>query len=1103
MELVKMKPRYSRADLLALQFEGCARLRPSCSSRIDLQRLSFWRVSTSSILGSSESCVNNNNNSRNSSYANKTGLSPERDISSLTGSNGLLSSRRALRNRERAHNYYQRFTPGDQGLIGGDDGQSDRLSQSSVSNLTYNKLPSAIDHRSISSSHLMPAFAKRRFAIDSGTNGKQLNDEKSNATNHFDTLMNLNVTELNPNGSSPTHEEVNSDHRNQIRYADNCMSPNSKGVGHAEWNRCEKRPIAQDTQDERSLTSSPTSLLMSGCGRHSGSGLNVQERRIGSGRLLPRNDDWEYKKQDGEPEKERSLNGVGLNQQRNRQRRLIENRENIDRDRDLSNGKKTVHGGRKSSNKDKFNFNDSGIQNRGKRANAYHMHDRYEPEWFSAGPTSQNDTIDLHGFDDLEDKDLDRDHEPDSDSKTIAAENKSQSNASKSSSVASLNLIDGNCDRKSSYKQNTQHSTMCPSSSKHSHINALKLEDGFNFDAFLNMDPMDHSLMRNDSVVKGETSGTSRFSQWFAPNETLNNNQFESLAETVSPDIHGMPSVIDLEARMTKVDLRSELSVTNLQQSGGRAENSEQLEKPVTRDTEAFKRLLQQLGSQQNQQGSIQQPQQHIVANCNLQPTPSGEHCSSLHESRDHLVGQTAQKHHIREDGVLGLDIQQRSKPAELIPSTMAQNQLHMAMTQGACVQESNMPALLKLQAHKRMEIHHLLQGVARGDVSTELLEKEMNSPNTSLQTREIIELFTPSIPCHDVNHHTQKQQQLRHSNSPTHLAFTPTSVLRKMTADKDSIPPQNNYTNSGQQQFNQMLQVSASAVQQQANETSTMPIVNLTPRMILGGNYAIHHQNQHHLNPNSPQISPKLQQQLSNARIQQIKWPSGPNQTPHATKLFGRPILKGNLNSVPQQSHGPHGAFVSSAELQQMHSHPQRLKSMQIEGIHENIHSNTVPSSASGGNSVHTTLPPPQNFPYMTQIQHIHYLQQQKMHQLQQQQQQDSRHRLHGELQQQQQTSAVTLQHQHPSGPIAEGISVGHDNTDLSNAIKTNNLANMSYHKDEHLPLASNQLAQWFSPELLAKASAGKLPLLNMNQALSLEEFERSIQHSSSTVHS
>lgn len=39
------------------------------------------------------------------------------------------------------------------------------------------------------------------------------------------------------------------------------------------------------------------------------------------------------------------------------------------------------------------------------------------------------------------------------------------------------------------------------------------------------------------------------------------------------------------------------------------------------------------------------------------------------------------------------------------------------------------------------------------------------------------------------------------------------------------------------------------------------------------------------------------------------------------------------------------------------------------------------------------------------------------------------------------------------------------------------------------------NQLARWFSPELLARASAGKLPSLRVPNALSLEELERGHQ--------
>lgn len=46
-----------------------------------------------------------------------------------------------------------------------------------------------------------------------------------------------------------------------------------------------------------------------------------------------------------------------------------------------------------------------------------------------------------------------------------------------------------------------------------------------------------------------------------------------------------------------------------------------------------------------------------------------------------------------------------------------------------------------------------------------------------------------------------------------------------------------------------------------------------------------------------------------------------------------------------------------------------------------------------------------------------------------------------------------------------------------------------------------SNQLARWFSPELLAQARAGKLPELGQTNVVSLEELER-LQHASTTVH-
>lgn len=85
--------------------------------------------------------------------------------------------------------------------------------------------------------------------------------------------------------------------------------------------------------------------------------------------------------------------------------------------------------------------------------------------------------------------------------------------------------------------------------------------------------------------------------------------------------------------------------------------------------------------------------------------------------------------------------------------------------------------------------------------------------------------------------------------------------------------------------------------------------------------------------------------------------------------------------------------------------------------------------------------------------------------------------------------------QQQPPHHLMQQGFGVG---PGASNNNSSSNLAG----RDGALSPTSNQLARWFSPELLAQASAGKLPSLGIGQALSLEEFERNMQHSSTTVH-
>lgn len=100
------------------------------------------------------------------------------------------------------------------------------------------------------------------------------------------------------------------------------------------------------------------------------------------------------------------------------------------------------------------------------------------------------------------------------------------------------------------------------------------------------------------------------------------------------------------------------------------------------------------------------------------------------------------------------------------------------------------------------------------------------------------IELKTPNQhqpPQHNSVMPQQQQQQVqlppaRHMNSPTPLAFTPTSVLRKMTAEKDTNFQQPTAMTSPQHQ--QSLQPHIKLTPQQVNTSDIMQILVLSVRL-------------------------------------------------------------------------------------------------------------------------------------------------------------------------------------------------------------------------------------------------------------------------------
>uniref|UniRef100_A0A1B0ACI9 Protein cup n=1 Tax=Glossina pallidipes TaxID=7398 RepID=A0A1B0ACI9_GLOPL len=448
-----------------------------------------------------------------------------------------------------------------------------------------------------------------------------------------------------------------------------------------------------------------------------------------------------------------------------------------------------------------------------------------------------------------------------------------------------------------------------------------------------------------------------------------------------------------------------------------------------------------------------------------------------------------------------------------------------------------------KLEEQQQEVVLRRRQETRKHHLDFDLLQQQGSIPGNSTANSELMK-----------SHHLHNPQpSSRHINSPTPLAFTPTSVLRKMTADKD-VSFQQNASSQTSPQHNQQqqqhyhlqhMQQQHSQTQQSGNPSCDMfPLQQQhiqhqiqhqhpqtsQPRMILGGG-SVHQESQqhHHLISSKPaqQVSPlKSQQQPQQISPQHhrhqpgqlrsqplLKWPSPTINSNIVTvnKPIGRPILKGPMTTLqmPQvqhltptsqtQPHPPVGQNQQKQSTQHQQqqilphiTHPTKLELQQLQQ-HQSKGNHT--STQHMQLVINQSFPPPHTFPQsLANSQNINSMVQ--LHQQQHQQQ---------HIYQQRSLSVQKLlQQQNQKHMQQHEVVSGHPNLSGSHLAAANNAMapNLNYQRDGCLSPTSNQLAQWFSPELLAQASAGKLPLLNLNQALSLEEFERSIQHSSTVVH-
>ncbi|GJQ85898.1 hypothetical protein Trydic_g21754 [Trypoxylus dichotomus] len=279
---------------------------------------------------------------------------------------------------------------------------------------------------------------------------------------------------------------------------------------------------------------------------------------------------------------------------------------------------------------------------------------------------------------------------------------------------------------------------------------------------------------------------------------------------------------------------------------------------------------------------------------------------------------------------------------------------------------------------------------------------------------------------------------------SPTQLAFTPTAVLRKMTADKDegskdaSSKAGDSQSGKSHQQGRAVTGMRSQQSQQQATSQAQQ-------------------QQQQQQQQQAQQTDTQTQRQSQQAQ-QQAQWK---NQFQQMSKQPGRPIVKSSAN-FQQTQQAQQQAHYDQLIFQQQ----QRLLNQQQQQRKQSQFGAGLPGQYGGLQQFTNNPQQYSQLPQQLRAQH---------------QQQQPHVRAPHQPQQQQQQQGFNQQWQ----PMIQH-NQSFDNRQLGR----------SGGNDSDVTPTTNQLARWFSPDLLERARKGKLPNMptsgRAQHALSLEEIER-----------
>ncbi|XP_066144570.1 eukaryotic translation initiation factor 4E transporter-like isoform X6 [Euwallacea fornicatus] len=855
--------------------------------------------------------------------------------------------------------------------------------------------------------------------------------------------------------------------------------------------------------------------------------ITSSTRRIGSGRIM--RDSWESDKESGESD----FNfGRGL-QNRNNER--------DDKFGDRGGMRDEKYGDRRSFGREI----DNGTKEKEGRRNSRYTESRRryseskedEPEWFSSGPMSQNDTIELRGFDESEKpgkrkmtasrvkrvKDWSKKKE-----NTIAEDKEKDEETQHEGS--SINHSETGEQKDNSGSEQGNDREVVPPVSERKTTDQSKIQSNesmysFDFDEFLKGEAIPGLLPNgaNDDANKS----TSRFSRWFkkdSPNKEVGTSRKSSLQEdnhiikdllkditessSIPVSVHppamdsntyfapispagnnfgGVDGSMGGDKKRSNFNLGQQVNIMDLLTRGkqghhpegwngksaaassigsGKILSLDELEakirpnsdhssnvqskvppqKPDEEMTAAFKRLLQQ-ASGQVQNGPMNKPPGMSLLEM-LNHSQQQDEARMVAQAAALAINQPQPQHlsnplHAHQQPSMTNDLMMKLQQAQL-----QQKQMDML---GKLISASGVPAGSHVRASPLLDMgvqqSRELLNRPEAQAILQAMHQRIPSPRElQVHTQNILQRALIKKKLEEQTENFRKKQEMQRGaspnitgvpnsvnpvgakgmSSPTPLAFTPTSVLRKMTAEKDEGKENKAVTDNG---------------------------MKLHGRPLTGIR-------------SQPQVTDNSQQ-----------WnPAFP------MKQAGRPIVKANN----YQSQTPDQFFAQLATQQQP------LPSQRTyQNVSNSAHLKatigqqfSAQGSQYGPSQTQYSHPNPQTFPQPTaqQLRAQHQARpsnpatQQPTNQSQQEAQSQSQV-VQKQQQMAQQTGTAAWQ------PYLNTMPGQHNNRQAAQS-------RSAQHSGPLSPTTADQLTRWFSPDLLERARGGELP--STANLARLEEIER-----------